>query len=858
MADLKISNLPDVSPVNGSEIVPVTKDGHTGRIYVSGILVNSEETTKKYINDINVDVLYPLGSGYYTLSTAISAIPSGNLRKIGSTVTFQSASGVFERWQYIGTSTSTWTTTTLWINTKENSSIRYAKNNTGATVPKGKLVYISGSTGENPLFLLATNTDYNIAARTWGVTMDSINNNAVGRVIHFGMLENLDTSAYTAGTELWLGVNGAFTNVRPTSPAFQTSIGMVIRQHATVGSIFVNMRYVTIEGVRSQNPNSAPSSKLLDDNILDMLANNEEVNANANDFLNWKYKEISDVNRNAATDRVYSSIWTDFELGFTPKSGSNYKIVITTDIKPDNKVLSFTLTNSLNGYDGIVSSGFKVYSNQGSLESGRTVFVHIPDNISAKYITGNIGVASGNINIKTYEEVGSSYKEFISGNNEIAINLSDIKIGGDVSAISLKLEKGYIYEFSEISNSGNDINFYYHPSANQNVMIGKLNHNQGINNFKYNCEFNIDTVYLTNYSDTTNFSITLKKRKVRPLNVILDTDFGGDCDDIFAVSLLLLAQKAGKVNIMGINASVQRVGSITGIGQYTVPTAISAMCNYFGFPYEKLGIDKTESSGSKSHYCATLCLYPHPSIPDPINYLDYVDDSPIFYRKLLANLPDGETCNVAIVGAPMGFSRFLNSQADSISNKTGIELALEKIDTLFWMGGKYPSGYETNFSYYSIADSQNILNLFTNRIIFIGVEWDDVHCGDVLYNNNMTYSMLYKVMNEFMVDAFNNGDNPWGYTTLEKTWHGKTYAWDPLTVMAMCINNISFNGYLNYVLSDIGMTLTQGTNVLDNNGTNTFTPNSTGNHYVASKTANHNADWFTYRLDAIIKDRFFK
>ena len=138
MADLKISNLPDVSPVDGSEIVPVTKDGQTGRIYVSGILVNSEETTKKYINDINVDVLYPLGSGYYTLSTAISAIPSGNLRKIGSTVTFQSASGVFERWQFIGTSTSTWTTTTLWINTKEN--IEGVRSQNPNTVPSSKLL----------------------------------------------------------------------------------------------------------------------------------------------------------------------------------------------------------------------------------------------------------------------------------------------------------------------------------------------------------------------------------------------------------------------------------------------------------------------------------------------------------------------------------------------------------------------------------------------------------------------------------------------------------------------------------------------------------------------------------------------
>ena len=130
------------------------------------------------------------------------------------------------------------------IRKDNNVNIEYAKNNTGSTIGRGKLIYISGSTGGNPLLLLATNTDYNIAIRTWGMTYDGINADAVGRVIHFGLIENLDTSAYTAGTELWLGVNGEFTNVRPTLPTAQIYIGMVICSSATVGSIFIDLRHV--------------------------------------------------------------------------------------------------------------------------------------------------------------------------------------------------------------------------------------------------------------------------------------------------------------------------------------------------------------------------------------------------------------------------------------------------------------------------------------------------------------------------------------------------------------------------------------------------------------------------------------
>lgn len=153
-----------------------------------------------------------------------------------------------------------------------NENIEYAKNGTGVTVPKGKVVYINSSTGDNPIFQLATNADYAIASRAWGVTMDSINNNAVGRIIYFGMIKDLDTSAYTAGTELWLGTNGEYTSVRPTSPAFQTSIGMVIRQSATVGSIFVNIRYVSI--IRTYDAGVIPTIKNGTDNDYKQAAIN--------------------------------------------------------------------------------------------------------------------------------------------------------------------------------------------------------------------------------------------------------------------------------------------------------------------------------------------------------------------------------------------------------------------------------------------------------------------------------------------------------------------------------------------------------------------------------------------------------
>ena len=215
---------------------------------------------------------------FATLDLAIAAVPLA-YQKGGLHIKFVDTAS--NKYNTYFLTTPTWSTSTAdWQYSNEN--IEYAKNGTGVTVPKGKVVYINSSTGENPIFQLATNADYAIASRAWGMTYESINNNAVGKLIHFGMIENIDTSAYTAGTELWLGTNGEYTSVRPTSPAFQTSIGMVIRQSATVGSIFVNMRYVNIEGIRSQNTNTSPSSKLFDDSRVAVDASIQDVYKKSN------------------------------------------------------------------------------------------------------------------------------------------------------------------------------------------------------------------------------------------------------------------------------------------------------------------------------------------------------------------------------------------------------------------------------------------------------------------------------------------------------------------------------------------------------------------------------------------------
>ena len=121
---------------------------------------------KGYTNDLNVDNLYPLGTGYYTLTTAISAITDSNLKKTGVKITFQSASGIFETWQF-KSAIANWSTASNWerilvtgkfgntdIVTDVNSIQRsgfYTAYNTGSNVPNNLynwfVVHNNSSTG---------------------------------------------------------------------------------------------------------------------------------------------------------------------------------------------------------------------------------------------------------------------------------------------------------------------------------------------------------------------------------------------------------------------------------------------------------------------------------------------------------------------------------------------------------------------------------------------------------------------------------------------------------------------------------------------------------------------------------------
>jgi hypothetical protein len=118
------------------------------------------------------------------------------------------------------------------------------RNTSGATITKGTVVYLNGSSGTLPTIAKAQANAESTSTGTYGVVQDNIANNANGYVVVIGNLTALDTSAYNAGDILWLSptVAGGYTTTKPVAPNHAVYVGIVTRSSNTQGTIEVKIQ----------------------------------------------------------------------------------------------------------------------------------------------------------------------------------------------------------------------------------------------------------------------------------------------------------------------------------------------------------------------------------------------------------------------------------------------------------------------------------------------------------------------------------------------------------------------------------------------------------------------------------------
>lgn len=117
-------------------------------------------------------------------------------------------------------------------------------NKTGADIPDGTPVYISGAQGGRPTITVADASTYATSSKTIGITTETIANNAEGFVCRGGYVRDIDTSAWPNGTCLYLSTTaGEFTAIAPSTANQEIKVicARVIHQHATEGILCVKI-----------------------------------------------------------------------------------------------------------------------------------------------------------------------------------------------------------------------------------------------------------------------------------------------------------------------------------------------------------------------------------------------------------------------------------------------------------------------------------------------------------------------------------------------------------------------------------------------------------------------------------------
>lgn len=182
------------------------------------------------------------------------------------------------------------------------------RNSTGATLYRGTIIYILGSTGNRPNFVKAQANSEAASAGTFGVVKNDISNNADGYVTVLGHLDNLDTRSgathpFTSdtlvdGDVIYLSPTtaGYITNVKPSAPNHLVYLGNVVRTSPTNGTIVYRIQNgFELQELANVAINGVSDKQLLSyDNATSLWKNKSVTTADIADSTNKRY--VTDAN----------------------------------------------------------------------------------------------------------------------------------------------------------------------------------------------------------------------------------------------------------------------------------------------------------------------------------------------------------------------------------------------------------------------------------------------------------------------------------------------------------------------------------------------------------------------------------
>lgn len=250
--------------------------------------------------------------------------------------------------------------------------VTVGRNSTGATLYKGTIVYISGSTGNRPNFVKAQANSEATSAGTFGVIEADIPNNSDGNCVTIGTIDNLDTrvaaphpfttNTLLDGDTIYLSPTtaGYVTNVKPSAPNHMVYVGKVVQTSPTNGTIVY----------RIQNGYELNE---IHDVAITSIADNDIIQYDSSTSL-WKNESLSTA-----------GIQPTLVSGTSIKTVNSTSLLGSGDVAVQPTLVSGTNIKTINGND-VLGSGDLTISGGGGLQGVHSILPLYSGEITAANI----------------------------------------------------------------------------------------------------------------------------------------------------------------------------------------------------------------------------------------------------------------------------------------------------------------------------------------------------------------------------------------------------------------------------------------------------------------------------------------
>ena len=280
-------------------------------------------------------------------------------------------------------------------------------NNTGSTIPKGSVVYISGRHSSNlPTIELAEANNENNSYKTFAVVETDIATSNSGIVIQAGNIGNLNlpTSSYTDGDIVYLSptVPGGLTTTKPLAPYHICKIGSITRAHPTFGAIEVKIEngWEVHEMSDVQIASTPLDSTILQFSRVDSLWHDVSIN----NAIGTKYLKPSDTTNlsNRINVKLNASDTTSLSNRINTKLNSADTISLSNRINTKVNLSDSTIYQMKFRSD---SARTNVYTSLTSKIGTSDTSVFQRKNIAAYSFQANNTASSANSTSVTYKDV---------------------------------------------------------------------------------------------------------------------------------------------------------------------------------------------------------------------------------------------------------------------------------------------------------------------------------------------------------------------------------------------------------------------------------------------------------------------